>query len=67
MPAIKRRYLVDQNNRRIGVLLVLPTFEQIEALLEDKLFGPILQEAAGEKPLSLDQAKRRYARMKKRR
>jgi hypothetical protein len=67
MPAIKKRYLVDENNRRVGVLLDLPTFRRIEELLEDKLFGPILEEAAREKPLPLDAARSRYARIKKRR
>jgi RelB Antitoxin len=66
MPAIKKRYLVDKKNRRIGVVLDLGTFEKIEEIVEDYLLGQIMLELEDEEPLSLEQAKKRYAKLKKR-
>ena len=66
MLRIKKRYLVDEKNKRIGVVLDLATFEKMEELVEDRLFGRLLDEAAKQEPLSLEEARRRYARMKKR-
>lgn len=66
MQTIKKRYLVDKKNRRVGVILDLDTFEKIEEVLEDYLFGKIMQELEKEEPLSLEEAKKRYAKLKKR-
>ena len=66
MAQIKKRYIVDEENNPVGIILDLETFQEMEELVEDQLFGKILEEAAKEEPLTLDQARRRYARMKKR-
>lgn len=65
MGQIKKRYIVDEENKPVGVVLDLATFEKMEKLVEDQLFGRILEEAAEEEPLTLEQAQRRYRRMKK--
>ena len=66
MLKVKKRYIVDEDNRPIEVVLDIATFARIEAALEDHLFGKILQKTARKKSLSLSEAKARYARMKKR-
>ena len=66
MPAIKKRYLVDEKNRRVGVVLDLRTFEKIEEILEDYLLGKIMLELEKEEPLSLEEAMKRYAKLTKR-
>ena len=62
---IKKRYVVNEQNKPVEVILDLATFEKMEEILEDHLFGKILQEAARQPPIPLEVAKRRYARMKK--
>jgi RelB Antitoxin alpha helical domain len=61
---IKKRYVLNEEQEAIEVILDLKTFEKIENLLEDRLFGRILEQEAKKKPLSLRAAKRRYARIK---
>ena len=63
---IKKRYIVDEQNRPIDVVLDVATFAKIEAALEDHLFGKLLRKAAKQKSMSLDDAKALYTRMKKR-
>jgi RelB Antitoxin len=63
---VKKRFIVDENNRPVEVVLDVATFAKIEAALEDHLFGKLLRKAAKQKPLSLEKAKAMYARMKKR-
>ncbi len=67
MLKIKKRYVVNERNKPVEVIVDLATFKRMEELLEDHLFGKILEKAAKEVPLSLEEAKRRYSRMKKRR
>ena len=64
MLRIKKRYVLNEKHEAIEVILDLKTFEKIENLLEDRLFGRILEQEARKKPLSLPEAKRRYARIK---
>ena len=66
MQGIKKRYLVDEKNRRVGVVLDLRTFERIEEILEDHLFGKIMLDLEKEKPLPLKEAIKHYAKLKKR-
>jgi hypothetical protein len=66
MPGIKKRYLTDEKNRPVGVVLDLRTFAKIEEILEDYCLGKIIQEAEKDKPLSLAEAKKYYAKLKKR-
>jgi hypothetical protein len=61
---IKKRYVLNEKREAVEVILDLKTFEKIESLLEDRLFGQILEQEARKKPLTLPEAKRRYARLK---
>ena len=65
MPEIKKRYIVNERNEPVEVIVDIATFERIEELLEDRLFGERLGEAAQEEALPLAEAKRRYGTMKK--
>ncbi len=66
MLKINKRFIVDEHNRPIEVVLDIATFEKIEAALEDHLFGKLLKKASAKKQLPLDKAKGVYARMKRR-
>jgi hypothetical protein len=67
MLRIKKRYIVNEQNKPVGVVLDLDTFQKIEELLEDRGLAKALKEVEGEKPLPLAEARKRYARLKKRR
>lgn len=60
---IKRQYIVADNDRRIGVLLDIETFERIEELLENCGLARYMEEVEEEKTLSLDEARQHYAQM----
>jgi len=63
---IKRQYIVTDNDRKVGVVLDIETFEKIEELLEDCGLALSMEEVEKEESLSLNEAQRCYARMKKR-
>ena len=65
MPTIKKRYIVDEKQRPVGVILDLKTFEKIEEILEDHFLGKIMEELEGEEKLPLAGAKKYYAKQKK--
>jgi hypothetical protein len=66
MLKIKKRYIVNERNEPVEVVLDLRTFRRIQAILEDHLLGSILEDAAGDQQLPLDVVKRKYERLKKR-
>lgn len=63
---IKKRYILNERQEPVEVAIDLATFRKIEDLLEDILFGRILEKAKEEKPLSLEEVKRRYNKLKNR-
>jgi len=63
---IKRQYIITDNDRKIGVVLDIETFEKIEELLEDCGLALSMEEVEEEESLSLNEAQRCYAQMKKR-
>ncbi len=65
MPQIKKRYLVDERNKPVAVVLDLKTYRKIEQLLEDHLFGKILEKAMEKEPLTLAEARRQYEDLQK--
>ncbi len=65
MTDIKRQYIVADNDRRVGVVLDIETFERIEELLENCGLMRHMEEIEEEETLSLNEARRRYAQMSK--
>lgn len=65
MLEIKKRYVVDERNERVAVQLDLETFERIEALIEDRGLGELIQEVEGDDVLDLDEARAYYASLPK--
>ena len=53
---IKRQYIVTDNDRKIGVVLDIETFEKIEELLEDCGLALLMEEVEEEESLSLNEA-----------
>ena len=65
MLKIKKKYVVDEHNETIGVILDIETFQEIESLLEDHLLSKSIDEVKNEKALPIDEARKRYAKLKK--
>ncbi|MCT8335954.1 hypothetical protein FKB36_00185 [Methanoculleus sp. Afa-1] len=59
---IKRQYIVA-DDRRIGVVLDIETFEKIEELLENCGLARYMEEVEKEETLSLNEARQYYAQM----
>ena len=58
---IRKRYVVDEENRRVAVQIDLETFEEIEHLLEDRGLFELMAENSDQEILDLDTARRYYA------
>ena len=53
---IERRYIVDENNRKIAVQLDIETFEKIEAILENQALYQLMQAHDDDEELNLEEA-----------
>jgi hypothetical protein len=57
---IPRQYIIDENNRRIGVQLDIDTFERIEEVLENHGLMLLMQAASDDESVDLETAKALY-------
>ena len=57
---IERRYIVDENNRKIAVQLDIETFEKIETVLENHALYQLMQAQGDDEELSLEGAVKHY-------
>lgn len=62
---IKKRYVIDENDRRVAVQIDLETFEKIEELLDNSGLAHSIAEAADDDRLDLEAAKEYYASLDK--
>ena len=65
MNEIKRKYIVDENNRKIAVQLDLDTFNKIEEVLENYALVQLIRENKDDETLNLEEAKSYYQRLDK--
>lgn len=65
MEAIKKRYIVDEENRRVAVQLDLDTYERLEKLLEDHALAQLMAEGDNGEPLDLEDARSYYDQLPK--
>lgn len=65
MVTIKKQYVVDENNKKIGVQLDLETFQKIEEVMENYALFKLMIEAEDEEVLDLVQAKEFYSKLDK--
>ena len=63
MEAIKRKYIVDEDQQRVAVQIDIADFEKIEQILEDYALGQLMKENDAEENLDLQEAKRYYDRV----
>jgi hypothetical protein len=65
MKEIKRKYIVDGNNRKIAVQLDLNTFNKIEEVLENYALVQLIKENEEDDSLNLKEAKEYYQKLDK--
>ncbi len=65
MEPIKKRYVVDEQNRPVAVQIDLETFEKIEEILENYALTQLMQEASEDQALDLETAKAFYESLPK--
>ena len=60
MTDIQRKYIIDENNKKIAVQLDINTFEKIEEILENFALVQLIKESENEGKLSVNEAKDFY-------
>lgn len=65
MLSIPKKYIVDENNKKIAVQLDIIIFEKIEEVLENYGLVKLIKENKGEEKLSLAEAKTVYETLEK--
>jgi len=65
MKAIRRQYIVDEQDKKIAVQIPIEVFEQIEEILENYGLVQLMKENEGEETLSIHEAKTYYNQLEK--
>ncbi|MCK5118150.1 MAG: hypothetical protein KAJ05_11410 [Candidatus Latescibacteria bacterium] len=61
MLTIKKKYVMDERNRPVSVLMDMATFERIEQVLEDYALGKLMEEVEAEPALDPEEAQVMYS------
>ena len=62
---VKKKYIVDEQNRRIAVQIDIEAFEKIEEILENYALVQLMKENDGDETLDPKQAKAYYQTLEK--
>jgi hypothetical protein len=62
---VKKKYIVDEHNRRIAVQIDLTTFEKIEEILENYALVQLMNENEGDDKLDINHARAYYQTFEK--
>jgi len=65
MKTVKRKYIVDENNRKVAVQLDIKTFNHIEEIMENFALYKLMDENKDEETLDIKAAKKYYSKLKK--
>ena len=65
MEALKRKYIVDEKNKKVAVQLDIKTFKKIEEIMENYSLIKLMEENEGEETLDLRSAKLYYSQLEK--
>jgi hypothetical protein len=65
MDTIKRKYIIDEKNRKVAVQLDIKTFEKMEEIMENYALFHLMKENEDEEALDLKHAKDYYSRLDK--
>ncbi|MBX2970988.1 MAG: hypothetical protein KF803_16600 [Cyclobacteriaceae bacterium] len=65
MLTIKRKYIVNEDDKKVAVQLDIKTFEKIERLLEDYVLAESIKSNKAVDRLTVNEAKAYYQKLKK--
>jgi hypothetical protein len=65
MDTIKKQYIIDENNKKVGVQLDLKTFKKIEEVMENYALFQLMKENGEDDVLDLDDAQEYYSKLEK--
>jgi hypothetical protein len=65
MLTIKRKYIVNEDDKKVAVQLDIKTFEKIERLLEDYVLAESIKSNKAIDRLTVNEAKAYYEKLKK--
>lgn len=64
MDSIRKKYLFDEAQNKVAVLIEIEEFKKLEQLLEDYALGKFIEDNDPSENMSLNEARMEYARMK---
>ncbi len=65
MESINKRYIVDEQNKKIAVQIPIDTFEKIEEILENYALVQLMEKNENEKVFGVREAKTYYDQLEK--
>jgi hypothetical protein len=65
MESINKRYIVDEQNKKIAVQIPIDTFEKIEEILENYALVQLMKENENEEVVGVSEAKLYYDQLEK--
>jgi len=65
MEELKKNYIVDEQNRKVGVQLDIETFNKIEEVLENYALVRLIEDHSDEEALQLNEALAYYQTLEK--
>ena len=65
METINKKFIVDEDNKKIAVQIPIETFEKIEEVLENYALFQLIEENESEEIFGLREAKAYYDRLEK--
>ena len=65
MDTIKKQFIIDENNKKVGVQLDLKTFEKIEEVMENYALFQLMKENGEDDALDIESAKEFYSKLEK--
>lgn len=61
---IKKKYIVDENNKKVAVQIDIDTFNKMEEIIEDHGLYKLIRESENDEKLSVEEAKEYYKKLK---
>lgn len=65
MKVIKKKYIIDEDQKKLAVQIDIADFEKIERILEDYALGQLIQENDPVDNLNMEEARKYYDKLNK--
>ena len=65
MDTIKKKYIINEQNKKVAVQIPIKTYEQIEEILENYALVQLMNENRDAEKLNLNEAKEYYSNLEK--